>query len=57
MKRRKYLSIEERREIIYSGKKAPICMSSDDTIRDYIVPIHGFVPSKYEHKKAKKIKL
>lgn len=53
----RYLTIEEKREIALKGESVPICISSEEIITDYIVPMHRFIPSKRKHKKAKTIKL
>ena len=54
---KRYYTMEEKRQMILEGKQVPIYTSKEKVIRDFIVPIHQFIPSKYVHKKAKKLKI
>lgn len=42
-RRKKYLSIEEKRELIYSGKYAPICMSDSPIKESFIAKLRGSI--------------
>ena len=55
--KQRFYTMEEKKEMALKGKDVPICVGTEKSITEYIVPMHQYIPSKANHKKAKKMKI